>query len=120
MLYKLNGKDFSHIVADTGFSISYKSRTVGTSRVSLGGLQYSGKKRTVVVVTAPIDPITEAQYQELLAEIAQKYVTLEYHDPQLGDREIEAIPSDTSSTLVLENIDGVNYWNGISITLEER
>lgn len=120
MLYKLNGKDFSSIVANSGFSISYKSRTVGTPRVSLGGLQYSGKKRTVVVITAPIDPITEEQYQELLNEVTQKYVTLEYHDPKLGDREIETIPSDTTSTLVLENIDGVNYWNGISITLEER
>lgn len=120
MLFKLNGKDFSGIVSNSGFSISYKSRTVGTPRVSLGGLQYSSKTKTVVTVAAIIDPLTEEEYQELLAEITEKYVTLEYHDPKLGDREISTIPSDTSSTLVLENIDGVDYWNGISISLEER
>nr|DAH42959.1 MAG TPA: hypothetical protein [Caudoviricetes sp.] len=120
MLAKLNGKDLSGIISNSGFSISYKSRTVGTPRVSLGGLQYSNKTKTVVVIDILIDPLTEGEYQELLALVTEKYVTFEYHDPKLGDRSISAIPSDTSSTLVLENIDGVNYWSGISISLEER
>ena len=118
MLYTINGVDFSNLVKK--ISIRYENRKLGQDRVSVSGLIYSARTRRVSIVTAIIEPVSEIEFSSLLTQINQKYVTFRYHDPNLGDRTITAIPSDsTGGELVLED-DSSAYWNGMTLIMEER
>lgn len=118
MLYKINNIDFSDLVKR--INVQYKTRKLGEDRYSMSGKAHSAKTKTVSVVTAIIEPVSEEEFQSLMDEVSSKYVSFTYHDPHLGDRTVQAIPGgDIDINLAIEGI-AVSYWDGMVLVMEER
>lgn len=112
--------DISSYVADHGFSIARKHRSVSDDLVTIGGtLVPSPGGKDYVVLTVPIVGVTETEYSSILANVSYPKMQVRYKDPLLGLRTIWAKPYDTTTELVMDNIDGVDYWDGLVFTLEE-
>ena len=123
MLFMLDGVDYSDVVADTtGFAISYKKRTVGSSRTALSGLQYSPKVVYKAMISIVVDPLEESRATALTAALANKYISVSYDDLKTGASRsaVSMMPSETTATLKIEDVNGTNYWDGITFSLEER
>lgn len=119
----INAVDYtSDVLEDNGYAIRYIPRTSGESFTSTTGEEYDNKVGYKAALSLTFYPMEEARISKLLSDLTKaKYVSLTYDDPLLGQgRTVEATLSDISTQIVMQNVNGTNYWDGLSIELTER
>lgn len=109
-------------VDNEGYSIRHIPRTSGEAFTSTTGEDYDNKVGYKAALSLMFYAMEEARISELLSTLVrEKYVTLTYDDPMLGNgRTVEAKLSEISTAIVLHNVNGTDYWSGLAITLTER
>lgn len=118
MLFIMDGVDLSCHVQESGIVRGTTHRNTKT-RVTIEGKKYQGKIKKIVL-EVPFDPLSEDDLQAVLRIIDQDYVDVQYKDPILGMVLKTFIPTVGEVSLVMEDKDGVSYWSGLSIELEEQ
>lgn len=118
MLFILEGIDLSHHVQETGIVRGTVYRNTKT-RITIEGKKYQGRVKKLTL-EVPFDPMSEDDLHEVLRIIDQDYVSLQYKDPGLGMILKTFIPSVGETTLAMEDRDGVSYWSGLLVELEEQ
>lgn len=114
----VNGIDLSKMVHRHGLSVQEKKK-FGQG----GGLTLSGK--TIVdllavkkTVTATFNPLTTAQKDRVSSLCNAATVNLRYAVDGSADQTIEAQPTMSNAQTKLA-VNGVMWWDGISVTFEE-
>lgn len=118
MLFIMDGVNLSSHVQESGIVRGTTYRNT-KSRVTIEGKKYQGKVKKLVL-EVPFDPMNETDLQSVLRIIDQDYVDVQYKDPVLGTIVRTFIPSVGEISLVMEDRDGVSYWSGLSVELEEQ
>lgn len=118
MLFIMDGVDLSCFVQESGITRSTTYRNT-KSRVTIEGKKYQGKVKKLVL-EVPFDPLSEGNLQRILEVVEQDYVDVQYKDPVLGIIIKTFIPSVGEISLVMEDRDGISYWSGLSVGLEEQ
>jgi hypothetical protein len=118
MLFIMNGTDLSSHVQESGIVRGTVYRNT-KSRVTIEGKKYQGQIKKLTL-TVPFDPMSEDNLQTVLSVVDQDYVDVQYRDPVLGIVIKTFIPSVGEISLTLEDRNGVAYWSGLSVKLEEQ
>lgn len=118
MLFIMDGVDLSCHIQEAGITRNTTYRNT-KSRVTIEGKKYQGKVKKLVL-GIPFDPMSEEDLQTVLEVVDQDYVDVQYKDPVLGIIIKTFIPSVGEISLVMEDRDGVSYWSGLSVELEEQ
>ena len=121
----IDGVDYtSDIASKDGYAIRYVPKTSGEAFTSIGAVDYDNKIGYKAEVSLAFDPMEESRMSELLGKLmTKKYVPLIYDDPSPAfgnDRSIETKLADIDTQIVISNVNGTNYWSGLSIVLAER
>ncbi len=114
----IGGIDVSDKVQDGGVTKGSVYRSV-KERVTLGGKRYVSRVKKLLYTIA-FDPMSEQDLKNLVRVIDQDYVQVVYKDPVEGFVYSTFIPDLDSVELILEDRDGVSYWSGLVLTLEEQ
>lgn len=114
----LGGMDVSKYVKDGGIRRGETQRSV-KSRVTLEGKRYVSQIRKLTY-RITFDPMSEGDLQTLATIIAGDYIQVSYKDPVLGYICKSFIPEVGNISLVLEDKNGVSYWSGLVLDLEEQ
>lgn len=118
MLFIMDGVDLSQHVQESGIVRSTTYRNT-KSRVTIEGKKYQGKVKKLVL-EVPFDPLSETDLKKVLQSLDQDYVDVQYKDPILGVVLKTFIPSIGEVSLVMEDRNGISYWSGLSVELEEQ
>lgn len=115
----LDGVDISSFGTPTGYSVGWEFEDGGQ-----GGLMLDGSKRVDElakwpIITFPCMPLTEAQLQELLSMVLSFSThTLNYYDPEKGQRTIRVKRSVSVPRYRGMGADGNLYWIDVVVTFE--
>lgn len=112
------GTDYSDSVQDKGIVRGEIYRAV-KSRVTLGGKRYVTRVKKLSYDIS-FDPMEESKLKTLVEALDSDLVSVTYKDPVLGTISRQFIPTPKSVELVLEDKDGVSYWSGLELNLEEH
>ena len=114
----LGGMDVSNSIQDQGITRGTVERLVKT-RITLGGKKY---KSTVKKLSYNLkfDPMPESDLKTLIETIDADCIGFIYRDPILGLINKQFIPTVEPVELILEDNDGVSYWSGLEVNLEEQ
>lgn len=118
MLFIMDGVDLSQHVQESGIVRGTTYRNT-KSRVTIEGKKYQGKVKKLVL-EVPFDPLSETDLKRVLQSLDQDYVDVQYKDPILGIVLKTFIPSVGEVSLVMEDRNGISYWSGLSVELEEQ
>lgn len=112
------GVDYSDSVQDKGITRGEIYRAV-KSRVTLGGKRYVSrvKKLSYDIV---FDPMEESKLKALLEALNSDSISVTYKDPVLGMISRQFIPTPEPVELIVEDKNGVSYWSGLEVNLEEQ
>lgn len=112
------GKDVSGLVKDQGIvrGVTYRNEK---DRVTLSGKRYTNRVRKLVYEIS-FEPMAESDIKSLLESLEENYVPVQYKDPVLGLINKKFIPEIGELELSLEDKDGVSYWSGFVLGLEEQ
>ncbi len=117
-----NGTDLTDLVG-YGYIAEQVPQYGDDSMTALDGTDYSAKLRDRWHLTVPFIALTREQLASVLTlfPTANPYVTWIFDDPMLGvDHTLEMKYSARKSTLMVKYVNGVEYWNGLSVELWER
>ena len=112
------GVDYSDSVQDKGITRREIYRVV-KSRVTLGGKRYVSRVKKLSYDIA-FDPMEESKLKALLEALNSDLISVTYKDPVLGMISRQFIPTTDSVELILEDKNGVSYWSGLEVNLEEH
>lgn len=112
------GIDCSNSVQDKGIVRGEVYRAV-KNRVTLGGKRYVTRVKKLSYDIS-FDPMEESKLKALVEALDSDLVSITYKDPVLGTISRQFIPTPKSVELVLEDKDGVSYWSGLELNLEEH
>lgn len=112
------GMDLSNRIQDQGITRGTVDRLAKT-RITLGGKKY---KSTVKKLSYDVkfDPMPEEDLKTLLEILDCDCIGFIYRDPVLGLINRQFIPTVNSVELILEDNNGVSYWSGLEVNLEEQ
>ena len=112
------GINCSDSVQDQGITRGVVYRA-SKSRVTLGGKRYVTRiKKLSYDIT--FDPMEESKLKALLEALDTDTVSMTYKDPVLGTISPQFIPTPKAVELVLEDKNGVSYWSGLEVNMEEQ
>lgn len=120
MAFKLNGIDFSKDIYRKGLAVQYKKVYGKNGGTMIDGSQTVDLLTVKTVLSAACNPLTSARLSALSSVCRDEYIFVEYADPEAGaDLRLEMIPelSTAKKTMV---VNGVTYWEGVTISLTER
>lgn len=114
----LGGMDLSNRIQDQGITRGTVYRLVKT-RITLGGKKY---KNTVKKLSYDIkfDPMPDDDLKTLIEILDSDCIGFIYRDPVLGLINRQFIPTVEPVELILEDNNGVSYWSGLEVNLEEQ
>lgn len=112
------GIDYSNSVQDQGITRGEVYRA-SKSRVTLGGKRYVTRIKKLSYDIA-FDPMEESKLKTLIEALDSDLVSMTYKDPVLGTISRQFIPTPKAVELVLEDRNGVSYWSGLELNLEEH
>lgn len=118
MLFIMDGIDMSNQVQEAGIIRNTTYRNTKT-RVTIEGKKYQGSVKKLSL-EVPFEPMSEDDLQRVLRVLDQDYVNVQYKDPVAGVVIKTFIPTIGEISLVMEDRDGVSYWSGLSVGLEEQ
>lgn len=114
----LGTMDASGIIQEQGITRETVKRVVKT-RITIGGLKYEHSVEKLLY-TLRFDPMDEETLKGVALNVDRQYVSMSYKDPVLGYIHRKFIPEIRSTDLVMEDNNGVTYWSGLEIALEEQ
>lgn len=118
MLLFISGKNYSDCVQEKGITRGEIYRAV-KSRVTLGGKRYVSRVKKLSYDIS-FDPMEESRLKDLSEDLDADLISVVYKDPVLGVISKQFIPTPKSVELILEDKDGVSYWSGLELNLEEH
>lgn len=118
MLFVMDGVDLSPHIQESEIIRGYTHRNTKT-RITLEGKKYAGKIKKLVL-EVPFDPMDEEDLRTVLEVVDKDYVSLQYKDAVLGVIVKTFIPTIGEVSLVMEDRNGVTYWSGLVVELEEQ
>lgn len=115
----INGKDLSSYIKDEGETIEYVKIHGDHEGVVLSGSTIEEILAIKVQLSYPCEYLTWDQLKELAVLVSNDIVQVTYYDPkESGERTVNMKPSMSAATKVLEQ-DGIRYYGGATIDLEE-
>ena len=121
MVAVCNGTDLSALIAH-GYTYEREPQ-YGGQVTTIDGTDYSAKLRDRVRLTVPFLPLTLEQLETVLQLFPQSdpYVLWTYYDPfDGGNRTAQMKYEARQQTLKVHYYNGVEYWEGLTVTLTER
>lgn len=117
---KLNGRDFS--TAFNKWAVSYTPLRVEgpNSGTSQGGSVIVDLLRVKDSFALEGNAVPETVYRALMEECSGAYVTAEYIRPRTGQLELVQMIPNLSKGRQVPMRNGVSYYDGWSLTLEEK
>lgn len=112
------GIDCSNSVQDRGITRGEVYRAV-KSRVTLGGKRYVSRVKKLSYDIS-FDPMEGSKLKTLIEALDSDLVSMTYKDPVLGMISKQFIPTPKPVELVLEDRNGITYWSGLELNLEEH
>lgn len=114
----IGGKDVSGYVQEQGIvrGETYRNEK---SRVTLSGKRYVSRIKKLTYEIS-FEPMSETDLKALFEVLEDTYVSVSYRDPVLGLINKKFIPTIGELELALEDKDGVSYWSGFVLGLEEQ
>ena len=118
MLFVMDGVDLSQHVQESKVTRGTVYRNTKT-RVTIEGKKYEGKIKKLAL-EIPFDAMSETDLRTVLSAVDQDYVSLQYNDAVLGLIVKTFIPRVGDISLVMEDVNGITYWSGLVVSLEEQ
>lgn len=118
MLLVMDGVDLSSHVQESKITRGTVYRNTRT-RVTIEGKKYEGKVKKLAL-EIPFDSMSETDLKKVLEVVDQDYVSLQYNDAILGLVVKTFIPTIGDISLIMEDSNGVTYWSGLVVSLEEQ
>lgn len=118
MLLYISGRDYSDCVQEKGITRGEIYRAM-KSRVTLGGKRYVSRVKKLSYDIS-FDPMEESKLKRLSEDLDSDLISVIYKDPVLGIISKQFIPTPKSVGLILEDRNGVTYWSGLELNLEEH
>lgn len=114
----LGGVDVSCYVTDQGVTRGTVDRVVKT-RTTLLGKKYVSKVKKLAYAIE-FEPMDEATLKSLVQVLNADTVGMSIKDPVLGKIYKQFIPEVEPVDLIIEDVDGITYWSGLQLSLEEQ
>lgn len=114
----IDGVNLSPHVQESGVVRGTTFRNTKT-RTTIEGKKYQGKVKKLLL-EIPFDPMSETDLKTVVSAVDKDYVSVQYKDPILGSLNRTFIPSVGEVSLIMENKNGVSYWSGFVVNLEEQ
>lgn len=114
----LNGFDASDLVQDQGI-VRYPVQRITSERITIGGKKYSSSVEKLGYQIS-FDPMSEDDLRDLASHLNSDYVNMSYKDPLFGHIFRKFICTVQPLELIVEDQNGVSYWSGLTINLEEQ
>lgn len=116
----IDGIDITPYIAERGLKWS-KTAVEGQN----GGAMLDGSTTRDLIaqkVTLEIEFIAmeSTRLQQLLSLFQREYFTVRYSDPLSGVRSMQASTQRTPASIVIRRVGGTTYWDGVSVTIQER
>lgn len=118
MYLVIGGINLSDYVQDQGIVRGEIYRAT-KSRITLGGKRYLTRVKKLTYDIS-FDPMEESDLKRLAEIIDSDYVSVIFKDPVLGTIHKQFIPTPDDQELILEDRDGISYWSGLELNLEEQ
>lgn len=117
--FKINGKDFSHLVHKYGYKTG-RVPVIAKTITDLGGTDHEFISRWRSTLTVTLNASTEAKAIELATELMQREINITYHNFQLGQTVTESMGCVPLSDALALVSGGVRYLEGKSIQFRQR
>lgn len=114
----ISGRDYSDCVQEKGITRGEIYRAV-KSRVTLGGKRYVSRVKKLSYDIS-FDPMEESRLKTLSEDLDADLISVIYKDPVLGIISKQFIPTPNPVELIMEDRNGVSYWSGLELNLEEH
>lgn len=114
----LGGVDVSNYVTDDGITRGTIDRVVKTRTTMLGKKYVSKVKKLAYGIE--FEPMDETTLKSLVEALDSDTVSMSYKDPVVGNIFKQFLPEVDPVDLIMEDTNGVTYWSGLKITLEEQ
>lgn len=118
MLFVVDGVDLSSLIVDSGIDRSLVYRN-SKSRVTIGGTMYVSRV-SKILFRIPFEPMSENDLKKVFLALDKPYVNIQVKDPILGVVTRNFLPQLGTSGLEMEDKNGITYWSGLSVSLEEQ
>ena len=113
----LDGVDLSPYGTPAGYSVGYQFEDGGQGGLMLDGSERVDELARWPVITFPCMPLTDEQLQQLLSLVVRFSThSLNYYDPERGQRTIRVKRSVSTSKYRGRGADGNMYWTGVTLT----
>lgn len=115
----LDGVDLGPFATPAGYSVAYQFEDGGQGGIMLDGSERVDELAKRPVITFPCMPLSEAQLRELYSLILPFPThSLNYYDPEKGQRTITVRRSVATSKFRGVGADGNMYWTGVVVTFK--
>lgn len=85
----------------------------------MGGKRYVSRVKKLSYDIS-FDPMEESRLKTLSEDLDADLIPIVFKDPVLGIISKKFIPTPKSVELIMEDKDGVSYWSGLELNLEEH
>lgn len=118
----INGKNFTSFFTRTGYTVTPNRRMGDNGYTSLDGDVFQDELAVKYTITLPCMPLNEDQIKELSdAMIDTPMPQVYYFNPFTGGyKTVFAYRSFSEQVYRGNGADGLEYWTGLALTLEER
>lgn len=119
MIFAINGNDWGNKVAFGGFQVIRKPKYVSKTKMldSHYRIATNGDDLTIKVT---FQPLLTTETQMLFEAVRDDIFQVTYTDAQDGITIVEMTCPEKPYNLSLVTIDGREYWDGVTLTLEAR
>ena len=118
--FKIDGTDITSLIKHKGIKWTRNDIDSANAGRTLSGLMNRGRVTTKVKLEITCRSLSPEEAQMLLNLVYPEYVTVEYIDPQMGERVAEFYSNNIPATFCAIAPDGTAWWDDISFPLVER
>lgn len=114
MILTLNGVDIGGYINETGFRISRRYESLGTSVKTLDGVVHPPSEKEYTDLVVPMVSLSSDEYDSIISLITKPLSVVSYPDPHYGIRTIQCTTKDNSIDLSIEK-PNMSYWDGFRL-----
>lgn len=118
----LDGEDFSEYINRFGYSVFYEKREGMNGGMMLDGSMTVDVLAWKAVLQLPVNGLPADKMAQLVAACTKPYISVDYFDLRTGGQRsgVSFIPTLSEGVLSLINGEGVQWYSGAILTLQER
>lgn len=118
--FKIDGVNIAPYIKQKGLKYSRNDIDSANAGRTLAGKMNRGRVTSKVKIEISLIPLTQEQAQMILKLIYPEYVTVNYIDPRVGERNVQFYSNNVPTTFNSQATDGSLLWDELSFPLVER